>query len=89
MKKKIFGGIAILAIAAMAAFNVTMNTQNENLSDLSLANVEALAQTSGETVYVTCSSSCRGGGQCWIYFNDPFTKTTCNFNGYQWSFCSC
>jgi len=44
MKKKFFGGIAILAIATMAAFNVNMNTQNENLSDLNLANVEALAQ---------------------------------------------
>ena len=27
----------------VAAFNVNMNTQNENLSDLNLANVDALA----------------------------------------------
>lgn len=43
MKKKIIGGIAVLAIAAVAAFNVNMNTQETNLSLLSLANVEALA----------------------------------------------
>jgi hypothetical protein len=30
-----------------AAFNVNMNTQSSDMSDLSLANVEALAQESG------------------------------------------
>jgi len=54
MKKKIFGGIAVLAIAAMAAFNVNMNTQNDNLSDLSLANVEALAQSEGGSSSSNC-----------------------------------
>jgi len=46
MKKKIFGVIAVLAIVAVAAFNVNMgvNSQKTNLSDWSLANVEALAQ---------------------------------------------
>ncbi len=42
-KKKIFGSIAVLAIAAMAAFNVNVNTQENGLSDISLDNVEALA----------------------------------------------
>ena len=43
MKKIFFGSIAVLAIAAMAAFNVNMNTQENGLSDVSLANIEALA----------------------------------------------
>jgi hypothetical protein len=43
MKKKIFGGIAVLAIAAVAVVNVNLNSQNNDLSDISLANVEALA----------------------------------------------
>ena len=43
MKKKIFGGLFILAIAAVAAFNVSMNMQDNQLSALALANVEALA----------------------------------------------
>jgi hypothetical protein len=48
MKKRILGGIAVLAIAAVAAINVNMSSQSENLlSDLALANVEALAQESG------------------------------------------
>ena len=45
MKKKIFGGILAVAIAAVAAVNVNINNEAEDaLSALSLANVEALAQ---------------------------------------------
>ena len=43
MKKKIFGGIAILGIAAFVAFNVNLST-NKEVPLLVLANVEALAQ---------------------------------------------
>jgi len=45
MKKKIFGGIVVLAIAAVAAFNVNFNSQKKDMSTLGLANVEALAQS--------------------------------------------
>ena len=45
MNKKIFYGIAVCVVAAMAAWNVNMNS-NEGLSDVSLANVEALASES-------------------------------------------
>jgi hypothetical protein len=48
MKKMILGGIAVIVIAVLAAVNVNMNSQSENLlSDFALANVEALAN--GET----------------------------------------
>jgi len=43
MKKTIIGSIAIIAIAAVAAFNVQLNTTDNKLSNISLANVEALA----------------------------------------------
>ena len=43
MKHKIFGGIAVLAIAAVVAFNVNLSAKSYSLSDVSLANVEALA----------------------------------------------
>lgn len=43
MKKKIFGGLFVLAIAAVAAFNMNINTQDSELSLLGLANVEVLA----------------------------------------------
>jgi hypothetical protein len=67
MKKKILGGIAVLAIAAIAAMNVNLNTTSGNLSDTSLANVEVLAY--GENIdgkaYVHCSGTdviCVGSG---------------------------
>jgi hypothetical protein len=45
MKKKIFISFAALAVAAVAAWNVYLaNAQSNELSDLMLANVEALAE---------------------------------------------
>lgn len=49
MKKKIVGVIAVVAIAAMAGYNVYSSQNDGKLSDLALANVEALA--SGESDY--------------------------------------
>jgi hypothetical protein len=46
MKHKILIGFAVLAIAAIAAFSVNLNTNNSKLSDISLVNVEALASES-------------------------------------------
>jgi hypothetical protein len=45
MKKKLLGGIAMLAIAGVSAANVVMNSQNNELSSLEFANVEALAES--------------------------------------------
>ena len=42
--RKIFGLIAVFVIAVMAAFNVNVNSKEKGLSDVSIANVEALAQ---------------------------------------------
>ncbi|WP_313381507.1 NVEALA domain-containing protein [Proteiniphilum saccharofermentans] len=61
MKKKIFVGIAVLAMAAIAAFNVNLNTNSE-VSLLTLANVEALAQ---------CENKVEVNGQI-------ITTTVCN-----------
>jgi hypothetical protein len=61
MKKKIFGGIALSAIAATAAWNVSLNSQSHNLSGFSLANAEALADgeyiSSNGAPYYCCGSS--------------------------------
>jgi hypothetical protein len=45
MNKFFLGGIAVVVIAAVAAWNVSvnLNSQKSELSDVSLANVEALA----------------------------------------------
>lgn len=61
MKKKIFGGIAILGIAAFVAFNVNLST-NKEVPLLVLANVEALAQESGGDLwkgYINAVENCK------------------------------
>ena len=52
-KKKLIGFLAILTIAAIAAFNVNVNSKETGLSDISLANAEALAgeHPLGDCVY--------------------------------------
>jgi hypothetical protein len=64
-KKKIFGFLAVLIIAAGAVWNVNLNSQKNDLSALSLANVEALAQNPGEggTIIIHC---CGNYGECII-----------------------
>jgi len=48
MKKKILGGLAVLAIAAIAAWNVNFSSKTEGMmSDVMLANIQALAQSEG------------------------------------------
>jgi hypothetical protein len=51
---KILGSLAVLVIAAMAAFNMMQNSNDAVLSDVALANVEALAEESS-------SYTCPGG----------------------------
>jgi hypothetical protein len=46
MNTKIIYSIAVLAVAVLAAVNVRVNTRGNGLSDVSLANVEALAEES-------------------------------------------
>ena len=43
MKKIIFSSIVLLAVSAVATLNVITNTKISKLSDIALANVEALA----------------------------------------------
>lgn len=44
MKKTIFSGLFVLTIAALAAFNVNMNIENDKTKLLSLAGIEAFAE---------------------------------------------
>jgi len=93
MKKKILSGIATLAIATAIAFNVSMNMSETNqLSDLDMAGVEALAQ--GEMkevelpeVVISCDSDCdSGSGQCWKV---DHKTCSCQFHGGMWNYCTC
>jgi len=53
MKKKILGGLAVLAIAALAAWNLNFSSKAEGImSDVMLANVEALAENESNPWYL-------------------------------------
>jgi len=61
MKKKIFICLAIMAITAVTAWNVNFSSQANEMSDVALANVEALAK-----VNPLCPNGCFFGGDgCW------------------------
>ena len=56
MKKKLMGIVTIIAIAAVAGYNVYASRSNVKLSDLALANVEALADSSeGSKIFLPSS----------------------------------
>lgn len=68
MTKKFFKAMTVAVFANIAGYNVYLaNAENGNVvSDLLMANVEALSQNEGGEAVITCSSSCRDGiGQCW------------------------
>jgi sensor histidine kinase regulating citrate/malate metabolism len=55
MKKKILGGIAIVAIAVAVAFNVSISNQKQDkASMLALANVEVLAEAETTKEKIDC-----------------------------------
>lgn len=56
--KKNFGTIAVLAIATLTAFNVSINTDEKGLSDISLDNMKALANENGTSE--DCSNTYKG-----------------------------
>jgi hypothetical protein len=66
MKKKIFGGIAVVAIAAVAAWNVNLNSQDNELSNVYLANVEALANGESTPINPSCWNGGVGSSSCSI-----------------------
>jgi hypothetical protein len=44
-KKKIFGFLAVMVIAAVAVWNLSLGLKKSDLSNVSLANIEALASS--------------------------------------------
>jgi len=83
MKKKIFGGIAVLVIVVAAAWNVSLSSKMKGMSDLSLANVEALAADENGTYYSNrsdyydpnkkCYQQCvKDGDSCFYVNNYPY-----------------
>ena len=88
MMKNLVKTVAVVAIACVVALKA-YDKQNMNISDVVLANVEALAELEGDNheVVVLCSRSCGDGiGRCWTGIDDTIY---CKFSGYQHNFCIC
>ena len=66
MKKKIRVVMMVAAVALVAGINVFNSRKSDVLSDVALANVEALAV--GEDINPECPNGCvNGGGGCYCY----------------------
>lgn len=88
--KKLLGIIALVAIAAIAGWNFSQNQNEVELSDLALANVDALARYELPEVEINCGAT---SGACWtqngiICFIGSHTYTACSFVGYSFVSCS-
>lgn len=70
--KKLFGIIAIAAVTAAAGWNFSQNQNEVELSDLVLANVEALARYEDDY----CPNGCldESGDGCWCYRQYPYVR---------------
>lgn len=84
MKKKILGAAIITAMAVAAGWNYQQNKQSVELSDLAMANVEALAQEEGwgPIVEKTCYTAFSGYDSnvyltCSQYSSDVSVKYPC------------
>ena len=70
MTKKIFGIIIIAVVAIVAGLNYQQGKTDVKLSDLALANVEALAD--GEVIIgVPCAQVCQN---CWCIYFSPYEE---------------
>ena len=68
MKKNIIKSTMIAAVAIFAGYNVYQsNVKTEGLSDIMMANVEALAQNENDDVIKVCPNK---GGTCTIQIGE-------------------
>ena len=80
MKRKILFGIVTMAIAAVAAWNINISSQTNGMSDLSLANVEALADPENEG-----DGEGEGGKKCKQLTSSVYDQELCG-SGYLKSY---
>jgi hypothetical protein len=93
MKKKLLATAMVAVVAAIAGYNVYQGQSDVQLSDVQLANVEALAE-GGETidggelpgVTITCSQA-NSKGLCWRCIFYPKGYYYCQFTGSMESVC--
>jgi hypothetical protein len=78
MNKKILVGIAVFVTASVATFNVNLNSQTgKAVTDISLANVKALADGENGTTVGTCYLQVNSGmSYDWKMFCDSKTDNS-------------
>ena len=84
MKKKILSVAALLTLGLMVSVGVNLH-QNAALSDVALANIEALADGEGGDIEVTITCDGGGQGRCWTEdrYSDGKPTGKCVWSGYQ------
>ena len=93
MKKKILSTAFAVVIMAVAGYNVYMNQEKNNLSELALANIEALADPEYNINEGKFGEVCgKKYGVCWIYggfyYEGEYTRKVCNFIGLLTEYCN-
>lgn len=58
MKKVVLRSLVVVALVGVVTFNASINSHRESLSDLTLANIEALAQNEGNGGNTTKCETC-------------------------------
>ncbi|MEL5893768.1 NVEALA domain-containing protein [Bacteroides sp. GD17] len=84
MGKKLFAILMVAVVATFAGYNIYQSQRMETMSNLMLANVEALARYELPEVDVTCGSE---SGACWAASGDCYVSwfiryDDCAFCGY-------
>ena len=88
MSKKIFAALIVAVVATFAGYNIYQSQKTEKIvSDLVMANVEALAGDTEGGATITCSRTCSDGvGRCYKVYDD---WGNCHFDGSQIYSCTC
>lgn len=86
MSKKIYAVLVVAVVAMFAGYNMYQSQKTEKIvSDLVMANVEALADN--EDFTITCSRTCSDGvGRCYKTIDK---WGNCHFDGSQTYSCTC
>lgn len=80
MKKRIFGAALLVAIAVAAGWNYQQNINEVEFSDLTIANIEALARNESGGIFPACQKNKGSGDYAYI----PFcVDGTCKSNTWE------
>ena len=79
-----YGTATLLAVVMSVVFYTAQVKTDTEVSDVTLANIEALARIELPPVEVDCSWSCSNVGRCW-----KSNEEQCYFTGNLYDYCIC